>query len=63
MPSHGTYQYMGVLYEDDIEIVAKSGECVQRTLDGKHKPQLVVICKTAMCNYYSWVPSSDFPSK
>ena len=52
---------MGVLYEGGAEVVFKSGECVPRILKG-HKGQLAVLCKTAMCNFYTWVLFSDFSS-
>jgi len=53
---------MGVLYEGGTEIVSKSGDCVPRISKG-HKMQLVVVCKTVMCYFYSWVLFSNFSSK
>ena len=61
MRSHRNNQYIGVLYEGGAEMVFKSGECVPGTSQ-EHKVQLVVVCKTIMCSFYSWVPLSDFSS-
>ena len=44
---------MAVFYEDGEEVVYKSGNCAHRQLDDGNPAQLVVFCKTALCDLYT----------